>query len=218
MNDKEQLVDAILKVVGFSFGDDEEEMATTARMLKKHKILELPEVGADASWLVKGLNETEVEVLKDAIKSDIHEFSMVPNLTDENFAAQSSGVAMKYKLLGLEQLAVIKERYFVQGLRERLKLFANILGVKGKAVDMSDVIITLTRNLPENEVTIQELVTLRDFASDETLLSQIPFIEEPTEEIKRVKVQLEEKLKRTQREFGYPIDPPEDVTGDEDEE
>ena len=125
---------------------------------------------------------------------------------------------MKYKLLGLEQLAVIKERYFVQGLRERLKLFANILGVKGKAVDMSDVIITLTRNLPENEVTIQELVTLRDFASDETLLSQIPFIEEPTEEIKRVKVQLEEKLKRTQREFGYPIDPPEDVTGDEDEE
>lgn len=218
VNDKEQLVDAILKVVGFSFGDDEEEMATTARMLKKHKILELPEVGADASWLVKGLNETEVEVLKDAIKSDIHEFSMVPNLTDENFAAQSSGVAMKYKLLGLEQLAVIKERYFVQGLRERLKLFANILGVKGKAVDMSDVIITMTRNLPENEVTIQELVTLRDFASDETLLSQIPFIEEPTKEIKRVKVQLEEKLKRTQREFGYPIDPPEDVTGDEDEE
>lgn len=218
VNDKEQLVDAILKVVGFSFGDDEEEMSKTARMLKKHKILELPEVGADASWLVKGLNEAEVEILKDAIKSDIHEFSMVPNLTDENFAAQSSGVAMKYKLLGLEQLAVIKERYFVQGLRERLKLFANILGVKGKAVDMSDVIITMTRNLPENEVTIQELVLLRNFASDETLLAQIPFIEEPTEEIKRVKVQLEEKLKRTQREFGYPIDPPEDVTGDEDEE
>ncbi|WP_438312243.1 phage portal protein [Sporosarcina sp. FA9] len=218
VNDKEQLVDAILKVVGMSFGDDEEEASKTARMLKKHKILELPEAGADASWLVKGLNETEVEVLKDAIKSDIHEFSMVPNLTDENFAAQSSGVAMKYKLLGLEQLAVIKERYYIQGLRERLKLFANILGVKGKAVDVDDVVITMTRNLPENEMTVQELVSLRDFASDETLLAQIPFIEDPAGEIKKVKVQLEEAITRNQKAFGFPMDSPEDVTGDEEEE
>ncbi|GGA31808.1 phage portal protein [Psychrobacillus lasiicapitis] len=217
VNDKEQLVDALLKVVGVSFGDTEEEQSATARMLKKHKILELPD-NADAEWLVKQLNETEVEVLKDAIKSDIHEFSMVPAMTDENFAANASGVAMKYKLFGMEQLAVIKERYYIQGLRERLKLFANILKVKAKAVDVSDTIITMIRNLPENDLTIQELVSLIGLVSNETLLSLLPFVEDATEEIKKLKKQLKEDLERTQKEFGYPMDSPEDVTGDEEEE
>lgn len=217
VNDKEQLVDALLKVVGVSFGDTEEEQSATARMLKKHKILELPE-NADADWLVKQLNETEVEVLKESIKTDIHEFSMVPNLTDENFASNASGVAMKYKLFGLEQLAVIKERYYIQGLRERLKLFANILTVKAKAVDVSDVVITMIRNLPENELTIQEIVLLVGLVSNETLLSLLPFVEETSEEIKKLKKQLKEDLERTKEEFGFPADPPKDVTGDEEEE
>lgn len=215
VNDKEQLVDAILKISGFSFGDNEKEMSATAALLRKDKILEMPDVGADADWLTKSLNETEVEVLKDAIKSDIHEFSMVPNLTDENFASNSSGVAMKYKLFGLEQLAVIKERYFIQGLRKRLKLFANILTVKAKAVDVSDVVITMTRNLPENETTIQELVSLGVVVSNETLLTQIPFDVDVKEELRRVDLQSKERLKQQQGAFGFPM---EDVIGDEDEE
>lgn len=215
VNDKEQLVDAILKVSGVSFGDDEDQMSESASLLKKHKILELPE-NADAEWLTKSLNETQVEVLKDAIKSDIHEFSMVPNLTDENFASNSSGVAMKYKLFGLEQLAVIKERYFVQGLRQRLKLFTNMLNVQAKAVDLTDIIITLTRNLPENEATLQELSALGIQISNETLLSQVPFIEDVAEEQTRVNAQSQERLKQQQSAFGFPMG--EDVTGDEDEE
>ena len=214
VNDKEQLVDAILKVVGFSFGDDEEEMSQTARMLKKHKILELPEVGADASWLVKGLNETEVEVLKDAIREDIHRFAMIPMLSDENFGGNSSGVAMKYKLFGTEQLAVIKERYYIQGLRQRLKLFANVLAVQAKVVDVSDVIITMIRNLPENDLTIQELVSLGVEVSNETLLTQIPFDVDVKDELKRVELQTQERLEQQQSAFGFPMD----VTGDEDEE
>ncbi|MEK4628099.1 phage portal protein [Solibacillus sp. FSL R7-0682] len=218
VNDKEQLVDALLKVVGVSFGDDEEEASKTAAMIKKHRILELPEVGADADWLVKQLNEAQVEILKDSIQSDIHEFSMVPNLTDENFASNSSGVAMKYKLFGLEQLAVIKERYFIQGLRKRLKLFANILTVKAKAVDIAGALITMTRNLPENEATLQELSALGIEVSNETLLSQVPFVEDVAEEMKKVQLQQGERLKQQQSAFGFPMDPPEEVTDDETEE
>ncbi|MEG0450452.1 MAG: phage portal protein [Lysinibacillus sp.] len=217
VNDKEQLVDALLKVVGVSFGDDEEEQSATARMLKKHKILELP-IGADADWLIKQLNEAQVEILKDAIKTDIHEFSLVPNLTDENFASNSSGVAMKYKLFGLEQLAVIKERYFVQGLRKRLKLFANILTVKAKAVEVAGVLITMIRNLPENEATLQELSQLGIEVSNETLLAQLPFDIDVKDEMTRVELQREVRTKQQQSAFGFPIEPPKDVDDDEDEE
>ena len=114
VNDKEQVVDALLAVIGASLGDNEEEKVETAKLLKELKIIELDE-GGDAKWLVKNLNETEIEVLKKALKDDIHEFSKVPCLTDENFVGNASGIAMKYKLLGFEQLGRTKERYFKQG-------------------------------------------------------------------------------------------------------
>ncbi|MCY9706732.1 phage portal protein [Paenibacillus alvei] len=217
VNDKEQLVDAILAIEGVSLGDSEEEASQTIKLLKKYKVLEMP-IGAKAEWLVKQLNEQQVEVLRGAIKSDIHEFSMVPNLTDENFASNASGVAMKYKLLGLEQLAKIKERYFVQGLRERLKLFANILKVKGKAVDVTDVTITMTRNLPANDLeTAQMISQLVNMVSNETLITQLSFVEDAAEETKNVDEQKEKDVKRNQEAFGMPMgdDEDEDVKDDE---
>ncbi len=207
VNDKEQLVDAILKIKGASLGDDVQEASRTIKLLKQYKVLELPAgQDADADWLVKQLNEQQVEVLRNAIKSDIHEFSMVPNLTDENFAANASGVAMKYKLLGLEQLAKNKERYFVQGLRERLKLFANIMKVKGKATDVSDVTITMTRNLPSNDLeTAQMISQLASMVPNEMLINQLSFVDDAATATKELNKQKAEDIKRNQQAFGMPM-------------
>jgi SPP1 family phage portal protein len=169
INDKEQLVDAILAVYGMSFGDNEEEMSKTAKFLKEHKILEIPDTGSRAEWLVKNLNETETEVLKKSIKDDIHEFSKVPCLTDENFVGNASGVAMKYKLLGLEQLGKTKERYFKQGLRKRLQLTSNILGIKARQLDVSKIDITMKRSLPVDDELLARIAQETDgFISWET--------------------------------------------------
>jgi len=217
VNDKEQLVDAILMLKGMSLGDDEEEASRAITQLKKYKVLEMPMAESDAAWLTKQLNETEVEVLRQSIRQDIHEFSMVPNLTDENFASNASGVAMKYKLLGLEQLAKNKERYFVQGLRERLKLFANILRVKGKAIDVSGVEIVMNRNLPANDLEIaQTISTLANMVSNETLISQLSFVHDAAEETKKVTAQKDEEAKRQQEMFSQQF--PKDAQVGEDEE
>lgn len=215
INDKEQLVDAILKIKGLSLGDNSDEAVSTIKLLKEMKILELPaDQDADAEWLIKQMNEADVEVLRNAIRDDIHQFAMVPSLTDENFASNTSGVAMKYKLLGLEQLAKIKERYFIQGLRERLKIFAAILGVKGKAVDVSDVVITMTRNLPANDIeTAQMIATLSGTVSQTTLLSQLSFVDDPQEEVEAVEKQKDADIERNQKAFDMPMD----VKDDEEE-
>jgi SPP1 family phage portal protein len=186
-------------------------------MLKKYKVLELPGMpDADAEWLIKNLNEADVEVLRNAIREDIHQFAMVPNLTDVNFAANASGVAMKYKLLGLEQLAKNKERYFIQGLRERLKLFSNVLKVKGKAVDVSDVTITMTRNLPANDLeTAQMISTLSGSVSTETLITQLSFVDDAADEVERLNVEKDVEMERQQKAFGMPMGDNQDVTGDE---
>ncbi|HPR79520.1 MAG TPA: phage portal protein, partial [Candidatus Limiplasma sp.] len=73
----------------------------------------------------------------------------MPDLTNEKFSSDTSGVAMRFKLLGLEQLTKIKERWFREGLRHRLLCMAQFLATKGMAaVDVDAVQITFSRSLP----------------------------------------------------------------------
>ena len=115
VNDKEQFIDAILVIYGSLLGDDKEETKKAAKELREDKLLELPE-DAKAEYLSRQMEEEGVEILRKALKEDIYTFSHVPNLSDENFVGNASGVAMEYKLLGLEMLTKIKERNYKKGI------------------------------------------------------------------------------------------------------
>ena len=212
VNDKEQYVDSLLVLYGTLAGDNSEEKLKTARELKRLGLLELSE-GDKVEYLSKTFHEADVELLKNSIIEDIHKISKVPNLTDENFAGNSSGVAMKYKLLGLEQLAQTKEEYYRIGLKERIKLYANILNIKMISIDVDNIEMTFIRSLPVNELEIAQLITyLNNVVSQKTLLSLLPFVEDVDNEIERVEEQKQNNLKMAQVSFGgYEI-------GQEDEE
>ena len=198
INDKEQFIDSILVLYGARLGDDEEESIKAMESLAEHKLLELhPE--ARAEYLSKTLNENEVETLRNAVKQDIYTFSHIPNLTDENFAGNSSGVAMEFKLLGLEMITKIKQRYYVKGLKKRIKLFANYLGLTQIAIDANSIIPNFSRSLPKNLLEISQIVNNLDGkVSQETLLSQIPFVEDPTSEIEKVNEEKQENIAQNQ--------------------
>lgn len=202
VNDKEQLVDAFLVIVGQSLGDNKDEVSATVKYLMENKIIELDDNG-DAKWLVKQLNETEVEVLKKSLKDDIHEFSKVPCLTDENFVGNASGVAMKYKLLGFEQLGKTKERYFKKGLRQRLKLMANIANIKAMNVDVSSIDITMKRNLPVDDELQARIAQETDgFISWETRVKRFDSEIDVGEERKRLDEENQSKIEQQQKAFG----------------
>ena len=198
INDKEQFIDSILVLYGARLGDDEEESIKAMESLAEHKLLELhPE--ARAEYLSKTLNENEVETLRNAVKQDIYTFSHIPNLTDENFAGNSSGVAMEFKLLGLEMITKIKQRYYVKGLKKRIKLFANYLGLTQIAIDANSITPHFSRSLPKNLLEISQIVSNLDGkVSQETLLSQIPFVEDPTSEIEKVNEEKQENIAQNQ--------------------
>ena len=109
-------------------------------------------------------------------------------MSDENFAGNVSGVAMKYKLLALEQMTKFKERYFTEGLRYRLECIANVLRAKGgAAIDVKDINIQFTHSLPANETELAQLIgSLSGTVSQETLLSLLPFVKDPAAEVKAV--------------------------------
>lgn len=178
VNDKEQFVDALLVITGARMETDEQGR-TPGQQLRQDKLLYLPDSDASASYLARSMAESDVEILKNALRDDIHKFSMVPDLTDEKFAGNSSGVAMKFKLLGLEQLVRIKERWFREALRERMRRFASFLAMQGMPeLDADRVSMVFTRSLPANELEIsQTIMNYAGFVPEELLLTQVPFVE-----------------------------------------
>lgn len=181
VNDKEQLVDAILCLYGMDFDDDQADMLKESRMLAN-----IPADGK-VEYLVKTLNENEVDVLRQNIENDIHKISMVPNMSDENFANNSSGVAIRYKLLSFEQNIKNKERYMEKGLMERFELYNNFLVKMSKMekVPVEEVDTVFKRNLPSNDFETSQMINnLADFVDKETLISQLSFIKDASEIVK----------------------------------
>lgn len=218
VNDKQQFVEALLLIKGATMGDDVEEASETYSRLKAFGVLELDE-NAEATWLTRAMDESSVEILRRSIEQDIHKFSGIPCLSDENFAGNTSGVAMKYKLLGLEQVTKIKERYFRDGLRKRIELFSRIMAIKGMPqIDPNDVEFTFSRNLPANEVELAQVVSsLHGIVTDETLFGLLPFIQDAKAEIEKLNKQKKQALERQKQAFAASANtPPEgDVTDDE---
>ena len=177
VNDQEQLVDALLIVYGARLETDDRGR-TPAEQLRQDKLLYLPDRDAGAQYLVKQSGQG-AEELRAALERDIHKFSMIPDLSDRQFSGNASGVAMKYKLLGLEQLTRVKERWFREALKERLRCYAHFLAVKGgHPLDEGDVRIIFTRTLPESALEAAQMVkTLEGMVPDNLLLSQLPFMD-----------------------------------------
>lgn len=223
ITDKEQFIDSILALYGalLSDGDEGEEdgeetdSSSAMKKLHKEKLIELPK-DAKAEYLTRTFDESGVEILKKAIEQDIHKFSHIPCMSDESFGGNVSGVAMEFKLLGLENITKIKTRYYRKGLRKRLRIFANYMQfAKHISVDYKKIVSTFTRSLPKNLLEISQYVSnLWGKVSKKTLLAQIPFVIDVDEELKAVEKEELESLKRQKELFGNePNTPPNDDQG-----
>lgn len=192
VNDKEQLVDAILCLYGMDFDQEQANMLSESRMLAN-----IPSDGR-VEYLVKTLQENDVDVLRQNLEADIHKISMVPNMSDNNFVGNSSGVAIRYKLLAFEQNIKNKERYMEKGLMERFKLYNNFLTTRSKMrkVPVEEVDAVFKRNLPSNDLEISQMINnLTDHVDTETLISQLSFVKDASEIVEAKKKEDEAKPK-----------------------
>lgn len=208
INDKEQFVEALLVIYGALLGDDSEEVSEAMKILKENGFLELP-ADAKAEYIARTFDESGMEILRKAIKEDIYTFSHVPNLTDENFVGNSSGVAMEYKLLGLQMITSEKEKYYKKGIKRRIELISNFLNIKAISIDPGTVKITFTRKLPKNLNELAQMIAnLSGKVSTKTLIEQLPFIEDAESEVKTVEKESEEAALRQQKIFSAPNNVP----------
>ena len=211
INDKEQLVDAILLFYGMDFDEEQADQLGENRMLAN-----LPTDGK-VEYLTKTLQEGDVDILRKSIETDIHKISMVPNMSDTNFVGNSSGVAIRYKLLAFEQNIKNKERYMEKGLMERFKLYNHFLATKSKMTEIpvEEVDAVFKRNLPSNDFEISQMINnLADYVDAETLISQLSFIKDASEIVK-LKAKEEESKPKGSYDDAFSSNEIEDANGAE---
>lgn len=185
--------DAILKVL--KLGDVSSQ--DIADMKEKGAII--LEDGGDVDWLLKTIDDTALENYKNRLREDIHTGANVPHMCDESFGGNLSGVAISYKLWGLEQICSIKERKFKKGLQRRIELITNILNIMGHNYDYRDIVPKFRRNRPQNDMETAQIVTmLANDLSRETRLQLMPGVENVQDELRK----LEEEKNKEQEDFG----------------
>lgn len=180
-NEHEAYRRAYLVLKNMSVGSD------TLERLKQEGIIEVDEDG-DAKFLTKDLPTNAVTAHLERLDKQIYKFARVPNLDDEEFAGNLSGVAIKFKLFGLETKCIEKERKMTKGLRQLLRLITVPLNIKySKAWDANDIEIIFKRNIPPNIMEQATIVSqLQGILDTQTLLSLLPFIDDPATVMERM--------------------------------
>lgn len=191
LNEIEYFDNAYLMLKNLSDTDDND-----IKDMKNNRVL-LVEENGEAKFLVKDINDTYIRNTLDRLVADFHKLTKTPPLTDESFAGNATGVALKFKLFGLEKDMAKKERKWKKSIQKTLELMTNTINQKkNKNFDYKKIRITFTRALPTNETETADMVSkLNGILSEETLISQLSFIENAKEEIEQKKKEDEEKMK-----------------------
>ena len=189
IDDYNAFCDAYLALVGVDA--DTEDIAA----MKQNRVLILPE-NASAQWLTKNTNDAQVENILKRIHDSIYRIAACPDFSSETFVGGvSSGVAIRYRLTGMETRAGIIEGIMKKALQRRVEIIAGIASLKLGEEVFRDVEIDFKRNIPEDITsTINLINTLKGTVSDQTLLGQLDFVTDVNAELEAVKERKQEDM------------------------
>lgn len=158
--------------------------------MKQNRVLLLPE-GAVADWLTKNASDTQVENILKRVQDSIYRIAACPDFSSESFVGGvSSGVAIRYRLTGMETRAAKIEAEMKKALQRRIEIICGIASLKLGEEVFRDINIDFKRNIPEDMTSTVDMVTkLQGIVSNATLLSQLDFIPDVNAELEAVQEQ-----------------------------
>ena len=210
IDDYSAFCDAYLALMGMDA--DAEDI----QMMKENRVLILPE-GANAQWLTKSANDAQVENILKRIHDSIYRVAQCPDFSSETFVGGvSSGIAIKYRLTGMETRAGKIEAQMKKALQRRVEIISGIASLKLGEEVFRDIQIEFKRNIPEDTTSIINMInSLKGSVSDATLLAQVPFIDDVNAELEALKAQKAENMEMFG--FGAPTGVQEEESEEEEE-
>lgn len=153
--------------------------------MKQMGIIQVPN-GAKVYWLTKDINDSFVKNELDNIERKIYDLMDEVNF-NENWASNTSSLALRNKLLNLENRVSMREAIMEKVIKQRLKnLLIFLYKKEGKVYDYRDIAVKFTRNLPTDLTGLADvIVKLQNICSQETLLALLPFVENPKLEVQK---------------------------------
>ena len=184
IDDYSAFCDAYLTLIGVDA--DADDIAA----MKENRVLVLPE-GASAAWLTKNANDAQVENILKRIHDSIYRIAQCPDFSSESFVGGvSSGIAIRYRLTGMETRAAKICAAMEKALQRRIEIICGIASLKLGEEVFRDIEIEFKRNIPEDNASLANLVnSLKGIVSDATLLAQLPFITDVNAELEALQAQ-----------------------------
>lgn len=182
-NDVDYFADAYLKILGAKV--DTEGM----QYIRSNRIINFEGENAEkliVEFMNKPESDTTQENYLNRLERLIFQIAMVANISDENFGA-SSGIALRYKLQAMSNLAKTKERKFTSGMNRRYKvLFSHPLS-KVSADSWIQLHYQFTPNFPANLLEeVQIAQGMEGITSHETQLKVISTVDDVQGELDKI--------------------------------
>lgn len=182
-NDVDYFADAYMKVLGVALDE------AGIQHIRDNRIINFE--GEDAGKIVvefmgKPESDTAQENLLNRLERLIFQNSMVANISDENFGT-SSGIALKYKLLAMNNLVKTKIRKFTSGMNRRYKLLFGHPASKVPKDAWMQLEYQFTPNIPANVLEEAQIAAqMEGITSHHTQLKVLSVVDNVDEELERI--------------------------------
>lgn len=183
-NDVDYFADAYLKILGAKVENEDVAHIRDNRIINFFGEEDASKIIAE--FMSKPSADETQENLLERLERLIFAISMVANISDENFGS-ATGVALKYKLQAMSNLAKTKERKFASGMNRRYKiLFSSPLSKVPKDAWVQ-LRYKFTPNTPANLLEeVQTAAQMEGITSHETQLKVISAVENVKAELEKI--------------------------------
>ncbi len=190
IDDFSAFCDAYLVLIGVDAETDD------IKTMKENRVILLPPEGASAQWLTKNANDAQVENILKRIHDSIYRIAQCPDFSSETFVGGvSSGIAIQYRLTGMENRAGIIEAAMKKALQRRIEIICGIASLKLGEEVYRDINIEFKRNIPADMAATLNLInSLKGTVSDATLLGQLDFIPDVAAELEALDEQKQKNM------------------------
>lgn len=156
--------------------------------MKKLGIINLPGEKSVASWLIKNINDTFVQNTLNTLEDKMYQLSSHIN-HNEKMQSNLSGVALRSRLISLEEKCKLNQKAIADCIKRRLKmLFIYLKWLKGLNYDYRDIKTKFTPNIPQDDLNSAQIISqLNGKLSTETGLSLLSFVDNPQNEMEKLR-------------------------------
>lgn len=164
--------------------------------MKKLGIIQFPQAGGDAAWLIKNINDTFIQNTLDRYEDTMYQLACHIN-HNEKLQSNLSGITLRSRLIVLENKCNLEIKAHKNIIKNRLRFLFKYLDIKkNKKYDFKDIKALYTPNIPSDDLATAQMLSQvpEGIISKDTARGLFSFINNKVSEAEKVKKEIEEEV------------------------